>query len=212
MSRRSRSRRATTRTATFGFWKHPKPGAAHVIGADPAKGLAKGDPSGACVFERGTGEHVATLHGQLDEHAFAEALVRVAIRYNNAKVAVERENHGHAVIWHFKTLGRTDLLYMHGDGKYGWPENVSTRPLMLDGFAAALRKRTLVTHDRLMLGEMKTFVVTDTGKAEADRGKHDDLVMAGGIGWHVCNASGPPTTKSGGHSAGIPLEDIPAGF
>jgi hypothetical protein len=191
------------------IWAHPKRGSSYVIGGDPAEGM--GDPSGALVYEKGTGEHVATLHGQMDEWSFGEALIRLSKRYNDAKVAIERENHGHSVIWAFRKLGASRLLYMHADGKHGWPENVATRPVMLDGFAKAYRRREMKTNDRMLLGEMKTFVVNANGKAEADKKKHDDLVMAGGIGWHVATSS-QAAVEGGDVYTGVSAEDRSAGY
>ena len=50
------------------------------------------------VFERGTGRHMATLWGMFRPGDFAAALATLAGRYNRGQVAVERNNHGHAVL------------------------------------------------------------------------------------------------------------------
>lgn len=186
-------------------WENAKRSSSYVIGADPAGG--GGDPLSAIVWERGSGKHVATLHSnQFDEQEFSESLIALSRRYNDAKLAVERENHGHSVILAIKTLKEAKRLYVHSDGKHGWPENAATRPVMLDGFAAAYRRGTVKTHDASLLGEMQSFVISTHGKPEADRGHHDDLVMAAAIGWHVVTTRQAPSAQQARASGVAPAE------
>ena len=169
------------------IWQLPKADASYVIGADTAEG-GGGDPSAALVFERGTGAHVATLHGQYIPWDFAAALMRLSQRFNWATIAPERNNHGHAVIQALvreHRAGDAALLYIHYDGKYGWLTNEASRAPMLDAFDAAHRRGTFATNDRTLLGQMRTFVINANGKAEAARGENDDLVLGGGVGWAV---------------------------
>jgi hypothetical protein len=83
-----------------------------------------------------------------------------------------------------KTLGYS-RVYRHADDKRGWPTNVVTRPVMLDALEDAHRRGLWSSPDAAVLGQMRKFVVGDTGKAEAARGEHDDLVIAAAIGWVV---------------------------
>jgi len=175
---------ATDERGALRIWEAPKPGSSYVIGADTAEG-GGGDPSAALVYERGSGKHVATLHGQFIPWDFAGLLVKLGRRYNGATLAPERNNHGHAVIQAIQREHKYGALYVHHDGKPGWLTNEASRAPMLDALDAAHRRRTWRTDDRAVLGQMRTFVIGPTGKAEAARGEHDDLVMAGAIGWAV---------------------------
>lgn len=167
------------------IWEKPRKGSAYVIGADTAEG-GGGDPSAALVFERGTGAHVASLHGQFIPWDFAQALVSLSTYYNGAVIAPERNNHGHAVIQAVQRgYGAGRRLYVHRDGKPGWLTNELTRSPMLDALDASHRRGTFRTPDRTLVEQMSRFVVSDDGKAEATKGSHDDLVMAGAIGWAV---------------------------
>lgn len=172
------------------IWQAPKPGGAYVVGADTAEG-GGGDPSAALVFERGTGQHVATLHGQFIPWDFATALAALGKRYNMATLAPERNNHGHAVIQSLQREHRYPAIYKHHDDKLGWLTNEASRAPMLDALDASQRRGTFQTDDVAMLGQMRTFVINDHGKAEAARGEHDDLVMGGAIGWAVLSRPGP---------------------
>ena len=167
------------------IWDKPKPGAQYVIGADTAEG-GGGDPSAAVVFERGTGQHCATLHGQFIPWDFAAALVGLSTYYNRALIAPERNNHGHAVIQAIQRgYGAGARLYTHRDDKPGWLTNEVTRAPMLDALDASHRRGTFATPDRTLIEQMSRFVVGDNGKAEATQGAHDDAVMAAAIGWAV---------------------------
>ena len=53
-----------------------------------------------------------------------------------------------------------------------------TKPLMIDKLRAFDRNREIEINDALTLEEMLTFVVTESGKMEADGDAHDDCVMS----------------------------------
>lgn len=171
------------------IWQQPQRGSSYVIGADTAEG-GGGDPSAALVYERGTGQHVATMHGQYIPWDFAGALVALGRRYNGAAIAPERNNHGHAVIQAMQREHRYGRLYVHHDGKPGWLTNEASRAPMLDALDASHRRGTFNTNDTAFLGQMRTFVITDSGKAEAAKGEQDDLIMGGAIGWAVLTRPG----------------------
>lgn len=179
-------------------WKEPVKGAQYVIGADTAEGLSgdgtkeAGDYCAAPIFDRETGEHVATLHGHWTPGDFARVLAATGTTYNDALIAVERNNHGHAVLLGLEREQKYRYIYRHDDDKLGWPTNQMTRPVVLDKLDDGHRQGFFRTNDTLMLGEMRTFVVTGGGRAEAAKGAHDDLVMGGAIAWTVRGKPLPP--------------------
>lgn len=164
------------------IWKAPAKGRKYLISADTAEG-GGGDPSGALVYDRESGEHVATISGQYQPWELAGALNKLGLRYNDAEVVVERNNHGHAVLQALEREHRYPKIYKHEDDKPGWPTNIVTRPVVLDALEDSHRRGLWKSPDRAVLAQLRTFIVTDTGKAEAARGEHDDLVMAAAIGW-----------------------------
>lgn len=166
------------------IWKQPEPGHGYLVASDTSEG-GGGDPSAAIVYDWATGEHVASLHGQYTPWELARALVQLATRYHMAQIAVERNNHGHAVLLSVMREQKYRFVYTHDDGKPGWLTNAVSRPTMLDELEDAHRQGLFKTNDRELLGQCRTFVITDTGKAEAARGEHDDAVMAAAIGWSV---------------------------
>ncbi len=168
------------------IFAHPRDGYDYDIGGDTAEGTG-GNPSAACVFERETGRHMATLHGQYIPHDFAAALARLGKRYNMARVAPERNNTGHAVLEALVHTERYRKIYKYLDGKLGYPTHDVTRGPMLDKLDADHRHSRFTTPDALFLGQMRTFCFNKLGKPEASKGAEDDVVMAGAIGWALIN-------------------------
>lgn len=64
----------------------------------------------------------------------------------------------------------------------GWETNRETRPIVVNAIGDAIRKRELDCSYQPAIGEMKTFVINDRGRAEAKSGCHDDWVLGIGIG------------------------------
>lgn len=166
------------------IWKRPEKGRRYVIAADPSEGVG-GDPSAAVVYDWETGEHVASVLGQYAPYELAKVLAEIGREYNDATVAPERNNHGHAVIQALQREHRYKKIYEHDDEKLGWPTNAVTRPVMLDLLEDAHRRGLWKSADRALLGQVRTFVISASGKSEAAPGEQDDLVLAAAIGWAV---------------------------
>ena len=178
------------------IWKHPEPGRVYVIVADPSEGDG-GDPGASGVFDRATGEHVATLHGQFPVGIFADKLDALGHRYNTALIVVERNNHGHAVLNSLanppkvadeKQRKAYPRIFRDRDGKAGFVTTPTSRPAALDALEDAVRKGTFVTPDARLVSEFFAFEVNKHGKAEAKKGSHDDLVMMAAIARAVLTA------------------------
>ena len=75
-------------------WAYPKRNGTYSVGGDVAEGLEKGDYSVGEVLNRDTGQQVAEWHGHIDPDLFGEELVKLAIYFNRAWLAVEINNHG----------------------------------------------------------------------------------------------------------------------
>lgn len=163
----------------------PKSGVEYIVGADTAEGI-NGDYDVATVINKQTGEQVKTIVGHWPVDVYARKLVELAKEYNNALLAIERNNHGHAVILGVQQQGYM-RLYVHEDGKYGWLTSSKTKPLMIDQMEQAVREKYLLLSCNQLLVEMQTFQYNEKGSAQAQPGKHDDIVMATAIAWAVRN-------------------------
>ena len=49
---------------------------------------------------------------------------------------------------------------------------------MLDDLALVLRQQQIHIYDREVIDQLKSFIITKRGRAQAESNKHDDLVMA----------------------------------
>jgi len=116
----------------------PVPGRRYVIGADPAEGLSSSDDSSLTVMDEQTMEEVAALAAKLEPAEFASVIDQVGRWYNNARVLVERNNHGHAVIlW---LAQNSPLRILDGlDNRPGWQTNVASKATMYALVADCLR-------------------------------------------------------------------------
>lgn len=164
-------------------WQHPQHGRTYVIAVDPSEGVG-GDPGAAVVLDRGTGAHVATIHGQFTTWDMARVVAEVGRLYRDAVVAVERNNHGHAVLQGLVREHKYPQIYAGHDKRAGWLNSEVTRSAALDAMHNAHRQGHWSSPELETLDEMRQFVVID-GKPQAVRGAHDDLILAHAIGWDV---------------------------
>lgn len=167
-------------------WKKPAMGMHYSIGGDVAEGVAEGDFSTAYVICNETGEHVATWHGSIDPDEFGSILYRLGRLYNQAFIGCEVNNHGFTTNLKLKNLGypflysryEFDERFRRKTKKVGWRTDSKTRPMMLDDLARLVRDRELLTFDSRFLKECMAFKRNDRGKPEAEKGSHDDRVIA----------------------------------
>lgn len=155
----------------------PANGHQYIVGVDPAGGGSEGDYACAAVIERTTAMQCAELRGHFTPQELAARVAALAHEYNHALVAVERNNHGHAVLAHLARGDKYERLYEHG-GQLGWLTSAVTRPAMLANFAAVLTDAPQLFSSRALLEECRTFVRHPDGTSSAAGGAHDDCVLA----------------------------------
>jgi hypothetical protein len=155
----------------------PRSGVRYVMGVDPAGGGVDGDYACAEVIECATGMQCAELHGHFSPQELAARVAILGREYKDALVAVERNNHGHAVLAHLDASEHYDHLFEQG-GQRGWLTTSVSRPRMISGFAATLAAQPALFHSALLLEECRTFIRRKDGSAAAASGTHDDCVMA----------------------------------
>ena len=71
--------------------------------------------------------------------------------------------------------------------KYGFVTSVKTRPLIINNLVEIARENITNINDITTLREMLTFIRNEKGRAEAEIGKHDDLVMSLAITYFISN-------------------------
>jgi hypothetical protein len=156
-------------------------------------GLRNGDFSVAQVLD-GQKQQVAIWRGHVHPDYFADILFALGTHYNEARIAVENNNHG---LLTAVRLGR-DLAYPNmftdvSEGNlddrftdtYGFRTSSKTKPLIIDRLRAALREREIELNDRVTLQELLSYIVTESGSMEAEQGCFDDCVMALALANHI---------------------------
>jgi hypothetical protein len=167
----------------------PEKGQSYVVSLDTSEGSG-GDGGAGFVYERGSGRHMATIHGQFKPHELAAEGATVGRQYNDGRlpalIVVERNNHGSECLYALRvTVGYPlECIYHDRDEKPGWLTSAVSRTHALDLLEQAHRGGFWTTTDRLVLGEFRTFVIKEK-RAEHAKGAKDDLVLAAAIGWDV---------------------------
>lgn len=100
-------------------------------------------------------------------------------------VAIERANGGAFEMDRLAALNRLakyNLFRMPPEKKkLGWDTNLATRPKMLQDLKEMVDNRVIRIYDKETINELFSFVKVQTStaiKAQAEKGAHDDLVMA----------------------------------
>jgi len=158
------------------IWMPPQNGRRYILGVDTAGGGCHGDYACAQVIDRVTGMQCAELHGHFPPLELARRAADLGRRYEGALVAVERNNHGYAVLAHLSYLGCKTLYEQQG--KAGWLTTAASRPAMIENMAIVLISAPELFRSSRLLEECRTFVRQADGNTAAAEGAHDDCVMA----------------------------------
>jgi hypothetical protein len=188
------------------IYEKPRANVPYVIGVDVAEGGA--DWSVAQVLDNTTGKQVATLRAHCDTDILAKALFSLGFYYNRALIAVEVNYDLHPV----KELQRlryprqyvreqVDTYTGKLEKKFGFRTTSASRPPIIGELVKIVREDTGLINDITTLQEMLTFVRNESGKPEAQAGKHDDTIMALAIahaarGQHSMKEKLPEAEKS----------------
>jgi hypothetical protein len=187
------------------------PSETYVIGADVGMGLRQGikgrkdgDPSVAQILDSQM-RQVAVWRGLCHPDVFAKILETLGYHYNSATIAPERNNHGLVTCVALRDSNYPYLYTETMEGtldadrdtiKLGFFTSEATKPLIIDKLRALDREREIEINDETTLKEMKTFVVSESGKMEAEAGTHDDTVMALAIATYVHEGKWRPVAVS----------------
>jgi hypothetical protein len=164
----------------------------YVCGADVSEGVG-GDYSTAYVIEVQTRRIAATIRGHWKPSLFAEHLYSLNKLYSSPYngwplLAVEKNNHGHAVLLQLNEHLHYPNLYYRikgydengneiKDDMPGWVTDKITRPIMVNAAIDAVENKYINLLEINLLGECLTLVNND-GKIEAATNKHDDCFIA----------------------------------
>lgn len=164
----------------------------YVIGGDTA-GVGS-DYFAALCINNNTKDNVAVIYKQQwNDDLYADQVYCLAKYYNDALIGIET-NFSITVMRELEKLkyprlylrDRFDTLTNQYTKAIGFETTSKSRPIILDNLVRIVRETPEVFKDARILREMLTFVKNpNTGKKEAQEGKHDDLVMTAAITYFI---------------------------
>ena len=179
-------------------WERPVPNREYRIGADVSEGIDVGrdtDWSVAVVLSAESMNEVAMLRVKIDPDLFAWQLASLGKWYNNAKLLVERNNHGLVTLKFLSDVHLYPDIYSEkilderssrSARKLGFHTTVKSKPLIIDYLKELIREDEIDIKSPKVLDELQTFVNFPNGRMAAQSGSHDDCVMALAIACFGC--------------------------
>ena len=172
------------------LYELPKKGYPYVLGGDTS-GEGSDNFTGQ-VLNNVTGNQVAVLKHQFDEDIYARQMYCLDIYYNKALIGVEtnfstypQKELERLKYPNFYVRMKEDTYTNKTEKAFGFNTNKKTRPIIIAEIVHVVRDMVESINDVETLEEMLTFVRNEDGKAEAQLGCHDDLVMAFAIAHYI---------------------------
>tara|TARA_R110000751_G_scaffold87475_1_gene173387 strand:+ start:519 stop:2105 length:1587 start_codon:yes stop_codon:yes gene_type:complete len=173
------------------WYKNPQKFRTYIAGVDTASGSPTGDFSTVAILDVTGGEKgevVATFYDRLSLKDFTQQIL-IGLKKYNPLVVVESNSYGQAII---ENLREDGYVHMYRRTKYDkisnrWSEHLGfattqqSRPILLSRLHQWVAQQKLSVVCPRLMTEMNHFVYNASGKPEADKGKHDDLVFATGL-------------------------------
>ena len=182
----------------FWIWEEFQPEGTYLLVADVARGDGK-DSSVFHIFKLETMEIIAEYQGKVTPDVFTNIVNDAGKEYGNAMVVVENNTVGFAVLEKLKEKAYPNLYHSikstheyidqvtaesHSSSVAGFTTSLKTRPLIIAKFEEFIRNKLLTIYSKRLVNELDTFIWRN-GRAEAQRGYNDDLIMACAIGCWV---------------------------
>ena len=187
------------RDANYWIFDYPDYTKDYVVVADVARGDGA-DYSAFHILDLENNVQVAEYKGQIPTKDYGHLLVEAATFYNKALLVIENASIGWSTIQTVQEIGYQNLYYTpkgeaNIDSYYdpyadksqstpGFTMSARTRPMIVSKMAEYVDEKGVTIQSKRTLSEMRVFV-WNKGKAQAQRGYNDDLVMAMGIGMYI---------------------------
>lgn len=179
------------------IWRYPDYSKSYATAVDPARGDGE-DYSTILIFEVESMEQVVEFKGKVDPQTLGHMAVSLSTEYNDALLIIDNKNVGFGTVQvaldkNYPNLYRT---YRHDpyldeavhltkgydlkseqDTVPGFTISTKIRPVLISKLENYLREREVIVRSKRLVNEMYVFVWLN-GKAQAQRGYNDDLIMA----------------------------------
>jgi len=173
-------------------WEIPDYSRSYMVVADVARGDGA-DYSACHVIDVETVTQVAEYKGKLSPKEFGNVLVGLSSEYNDALLVVENASMGWSTIEQILEREYRNLYYSPKSenmtvesymSKFennqlvpGFVMSMKTRPLVVAKMTEYIRERLVIIKSKRLLEELRVFIWKN-GRAEAQSGYNDDLIMS----------------------------------
>jgi hypothetical protein len=163
-----------------------------MVVADVARGDGA-DYSTFHIMDIESATQIGEYKSKVSPKDFGNILVGIASEYNNALLVVENASMGWATIeqilereypnLYYSSRSDQDTVesymakYERGNLVPGFTMSMKTRPLVIAKMMEYIRDKSVTIQSKRLLEEMRVFVWKN-GKAQAQNGYNDDLIMA----------------------------------
>lgn len=177
-------------------WELPQEKARYYIGADAAKGVGSGDFAAIVGWNGDTGRMAFRFAERVAPEALAYFLDGLGRYYNNAMINIEftggwgstaaaelrdRYHYPQQYLWRGS---RDDKITAKSSTSLGWETTPRSRRMLFDRFRLALRRNEAHVTDQAFLQQMSRAQMEMGWNWQIVKG-HDDIFMAGLLGW-IC--------------------------
>ena len=201
------------------MWEEILPTKYYLIGIDVAS-AGGSDKSTIEVYDYETMNQVAEFRGKLEVFDFCENIRTVAKLFVNHLLIPEDNSYGTEVVGYIRRLEDVPVnLYRMSPTKqlkeatakvkrYGFNTNTKSRPMLMDSLYTFITQYPDCIKSESLVLELAGLIekqMATSFKVEADKGVHDDLVMASGFCTYVRQYDPPVGIATG--PTGIRLSD-----
>ena len=187
-------RHVNRRDNCWSIWKYPIKNHSYVGFADVAEGVLSDpkdlkshpDRSVGGMMDRDDHDVPIIYYGRPDTIEYGDQFIMACKFYNYAWASPEMNSIGQSVL---DAMKRADYPYIYSrekkeetvqredSDKLGWKTTTLTRKPMVADLASVVKNQELVVYDIRVIDELRMFIWSPQGKAQATTGEHDDCVI-----------------------------------
>jgi len=159
-------------------WQEPHPQYSYIISCDTSLGRDR-DYSAFHIINLYNGQQVGEFYSNKTAiNDFAQIIANEGMLYNIAHVICERNTIGNNLIDWLYNIYEYENLWSDEKGDIGFQVTAKNRDSILADMEEALRTDLIKINSTRTCDELMTFIITEGGKAQAERNHHDDLIMS----------------------------------
>ncbi len=174
-----------TTEGALSLWNAPQRDAKYLIGADVALGV-RGDYSVACVMTKEREIVAIYRSNRTDPVRFGKILFYLGRWFNNALICPEANSIGVATVQQLFGMNYPNIYQQKKTANtmpdsinhLGFKTTVATRAPIISNLRRMIEDEDIAIPSALAIEELRNFIITPQGKAEASVGHHDDIVMS----------------------------------